>query len=185
MSLKDKYQVNNVFVSAVTPENISRQQLLAWVNDSLQVCLPFILIQGFKSNYFGQTWQRLKKWALAPRIACWLTVCFPDRYQCTKSNGIQNLTWTILQIGSWFRIHGTTSELPSQFKFKHWWKESSRTISSSCNGFGVSMTSTMQVILLNYYIKKLIDWIVFRLRVWSASCSQQSAVSKFDRHSFG
>lgn len=36
MSLKDRYQVNNVFVSAVTPENISRQQLLAWVNDSLQ-----------------------------------------------------------------------------------------------------------------------------------------------------
>lgn len=36
MSLKDKYQVTNVFVSAVTPENISRQQLLAWVNDSLQ-----------------------------------------------------------------------------------------------------------------------------------------------------
>jgi hypothetical protein len=37
MSLKDKYQVVNVFVSAVTPENISRQQLLAWVNSALQV----------------------------------------------------------------------------------------------------------------------------------------------------
>jgi hypothetical protein len=36
-TLKDKYQVNNVFVSAVTPENISRQQLLAWVNSSLAV----------------------------------------------------------------------------------------------------------------------------------------------------
>ncbi|KAI6174801.1 EBF3-S protein [Aphelenchoides bicaudatus] len=35
MSLKDRYNVNNVFVSAVTPENISRQQLLAWVNDLL------------------------------------------------------------------------------------------------------------------------------------------------------
>jgi RP/EB family microtubule-associated protein len=35
-SLKEKYQVTNVFVSAVTPENISRQQLLAWVNDALQ-----------------------------------------------------------------------------------------------------------------------------------------------------
>ncbi|KAI6179740.1 EBF3-S protein [Aphelenchoides besseyi] len=36
MALREKYSVVNVFVSAVTPENISRQQLLAWVNDTLQ-----------------------------------------------------------------------------------------------------------------------------------------------------
>ncbi|KAI6225072.1 hypothetical protein M3Y99_01379200 [Aphelenchoides fujianensis] len=36
MALHEKYNVVNVFVSAVTPENVSRQQLLAWVNDTLQ-----------------------------------------------------------------------------------------------------------------------------------------------------
>uniref|UniRef100_A0A1I7RLN5 Microtubule-associated protein RP/EB family member 1 n=1 Tax=Bursaphelenchus xylophilus TaxID=6326 RepID=A0A1I7RLN5_BURXY len=36
MSLKDKYQVTNVFISAVTPDNISRMSLLSWVNDCLQ-----------------------------------------------------------------------------------------------------------------------------------------------------
>lgn len=36
MALADKYQVNNVWISAVTPDNISRQAVLAWVNDQAQ-----------------------------------------------------------------------------------------------------------------------------------------------------
>ncbi|CAD5206109.1 unnamed protein product [Bursaphelenchus okinawaensis] len=36
MSLKDQYTVTNVWISAVTPDNISRMSLLSWVNDCLQ-----------------------------------------------------------------------------------------------------------------------------------------------------
>lgn len=65
--------VNNVYVSAVTTDNVSRHELLAWVNDNLQASFSKIEEMATGAAYCQLT-HRLFRDDISLKKVCFFTV---------------------------------------------------------------------------------------------------------------